>query len=72
MREIILDAVHRHAEGHIAKHVANIEVYLNHSVGIGEHPDVVEAIELELTKIGEYQNQLDLLDRYFPHHPQVI
>ena len=44
MRSIILDAVRRHAEGHIAKHVANIEVYLNSPVGVGEHPNIVEAV----------------------------
>jgi len=67
MRNIILSAVHKHAEGHIAKHVANIEVYLNHSVGIGEHSDIVEAIEIELKAIAEYQDQLDILQQYFPH-----
>ena len=72
MRSIILDAVRRHAEGHIAKHVANIEVYLNASVGVGEHPNIVEAVELELEEIGKYQNQLDLLGTYFPQLPGVL
>lgn len=65
MREIILEAVKKHAEGHIAKHIANVEVYLNQSVGIGEHSDIVEAIEHELKQIGEYQDQLDVIDKYF-------
>ena len=48
MRNKLLQAALKHAEGHIAKHVANIEVYLNQSVGIGEHSDIIEAIEIEL------------------------
>ena len=44
MRNILLQAVRKHAEGHVAKHVANVEVYLNQSVGIGEHSDIIEAI----------------------------
>lgn len=65
MRQQILEAVRKHAEGHIAKHVANVEVYLNQSVGIGEHPDIIEAIEHELGMIDTYHAQLEVLDTYF-------
>lgn len=65
MREKLLNAVKLHAEGHIAKHVANIEVYLANPTGIGEHSDIIEAIEIELKGIGQYQEQLDILDQYF-------
>jgi len=62
---IIRDALIKHAEGHIAKHVANIEVYLNSSTGIGEHSDIVDAIEGELNKLGKWHGQLELLNTYF-------
>lgn len=65
MREKLLQATLKHAEGHIAKHVANIEVYLNQSVGIGEHSDIIEAIEIELEQIAKYQDQVDILNQYF-------
>lgn len=65
MKEILLNAVRQHATGHIAKHKANIEVYLNSSVGIGEHPNIIEVIENELAMIGKYQEQLDILNKYF-------
>ena len=65
MREILLKAVKSHAQGHIDKHVANIEIYLNQSVGIGEHSDIIEAIEVELEEIAKYQDQLDILAKYF-------
>lgn len=66
MRNRLLDATRKHAEGHVAKHVANVEVYLNSSIGIGEHSDIIEAIELELEHIAKYQDQIDILDKYFP------
>ena len=66
MRNKLLEATRKHAEGHVAKHVANVEVYLNQSVGIGEHSDIIEAIELELEQIAKYQDQIEILDLYFP------
>ena len=66
MRNRLLEATRKHAEGHVAKHVANVEVYLNSSIGIGEHSDIIEAIELELEHISKYQDQIDILDKYFP------
>lgn len=66
MRNTLLQAVRKHAEGHIEKHKANVEVYLNQSVGIGEHSDIIEAIEMELEEISKYQDQIDMLDTYFP------
>ena len=65
MRDTLLQAVKKHAEGHIAKHVANIEVYLANPAGIGEHSDIIEAIEIELEEISKYQDQLDIVEKYF-------
>jgi hypothetical protein len=55
-----------HAQGHIDKHLANIEVYLSNPVGVGEHPDIIEAIEMELEQAAKYQDQLDIINKYFP------
>jgi hypothetical protein len=66
MRGKILEAVKSHAQGHIDKHLANIEVYLSNPVGVGEHPDIIEAIETELEEVAKYQDQLDLINQYFP------
>jgi len=61
----LIEAVKKHAEGHILKHRANVLTYLNNSVGIGEHSDIVEAIEIELMEMAKYQDQIDMLDKYF-------
>ena len=64
-RAKMIEALKSHAQGHIDKHNMNVEVYLNNSVGIGEHPDVLEAIEKELAVIAQYMDELEVLNRYF-------
>ena len=44
----LLEALAKKLEGEIAVAKANVEVYLNQSVGIGEHPDLVGAIEEQI------------------------
>lgn len=65
MREKILTALEKHAQGHIEKHKANVEIYLEYSVGIGDHSDIIEACEKELDKIAQYQDRLDIIRKYF-------
>ena len=63
-RERIYDALVAHAKGHIEKHAANVEIYMEKAVGVGEHPDVLDAIEKELKIIAEYHDQLEVLKTY--------
>ena len=65
MRDKIKESLIAHAEGHIKKHSANVEIYLNNSMGIGEHSDIVETIEKELQMIAKYDDQLEVLRKYF-------
>ncbi len=58
MRDILLDALRKHAEGHVAKHKANVEVYLHSTTGIGEHPEIVQALETEIDKLADAQDKL--------------
>ena len=65
LREEMLQSLISHAEGHIAKHKMNVEIYLEKSVGIGEHSDILEAVEKELNVIAEYHDQIEVLKTYF-------
>jgi len=65
LRDELLACFESHAKGHIDKHRANVEVYLSNPVGVGEHPDILDAIEKELKVIAEYHDQLEVLDKYF-------
>ena len=65
MREQLIKAVLAHASGEIEKHKANVNVYLEHPAGIGEHSDITEAIQTELDKIARYHDQIDVINKYF-------
>ena len=64
MREKILKALLAHNHGELQKHLANIEVYLNNPVGIGEHPGVLEAIEAELHDASKYEENISLIYKF--------
>ena len=62
---MLLDALRKHAEGHIAKHKANVQVYLKNPAGIGEHPDIIDAMEKEILEMAKYQDVIDMIDQHF-------
>ena len=43
----LIEALVKRLEGEIAIAKANVEVYLTSSVGIGEHPDIVECLSIQ-------------------------
>ena len=57
------------SEGNIAKAKANIEVYLHHPAGIGEHPDVLGAIQEQLDIIAHEEERMNVIEKYFSSHP---
>ena len=65
MREQLIGALLAHAKGDIAKHKANVEIYLEHPAGIGEHSDIVEAVMAELDKMAMANDRIEMLDKYF-------
>ena len=65
MRKEILDASRLHFKAHIEKHRINVENLLQKGVGVAEHPDIMDTIEKELEIIAEYDDKLEVLDKYF-------
>ena len=63
---MLIDAQTSYLVGGINKHKANIEVYMNNTIGIGEHSDIIETIDLELEKLATYHDKLEMLVKYFP------
>ena len=58
MREIIINALRLKYKGLMAEAQANIEIYLENPAGIGEHPEVLAAIDSELHKLAEARDKL--------------
>jgi len=65
MREQMIKALKQHALGHIEKHKINVEILLQKTAGIAEHPDTLETIEKELKIIADYDDQISMLNKYF-------
>ena len=40
-------------------------VYMNNATGIGEHSDIVEAIQEELDKMAAANDRMEMLTKYF-------
>ena len=65
MREMLLGALKSYYDGNINRHIANIEIFLRTSVGIGEHYDIQGSIDKELEAIDKYDARLSMLIKYF-------
>tara|TARA_R110001592_G_scaffold257259_1_gene520849 strand:+ start:551 stop:781 length:231 start_codon:yes stop_codon:yes gene_type:complete len=65
MRNELITAFKSHAKGHIDKHIANVEVLLTKPMGIAEHPDVIDTIEKEIRIIADYDDLIEMVDKYF-------
>ena len=63
MSDMLLQALQKKLEGDVAVTKANILVYKEKSVGIGEHPEIVQAIEMEVAKMAEAQDKLNTVNQ---------
>ena len=66
LKEQLVKAARMHAEGELERAKTNIMVYMNHSVGIGEHSDIVEAIQEELDKMAMATDRIEMLNTHWP------
>tara|TARA_A100001015_G_C14686253_1_gene592688 strand:+ start:534 stop:728 length:195 start_codon:yes stop_codon:yes gene_type:complete len=61
----MLEALILKLKGEIAVAKANVDVYLNNAAGIGEHPDIVEAIETQIEKIASAEEKIETIQKHF-------
>ena len=59
--EAVLLALELKYEGDIAIGKANIDVYMGNAAGIGEHPDIVNAVDSQIDKVAEASEKLDVV-----------
>lgn len=65
MKAQMIEALRARFQGEIASAKMNVEVYFTNPAGIGEHPDIMEAIEAELAKLAEADEKLSTLNKFF-------
>ena len=64
MRLAILKALEDKYQAQISEADATIKIYLDNSVGIGEHPQHIEEIDKQLQKIADASEKLKELQNF--------
>ena len=66
---MILEALRKKYESEIASARANIQIYIDNPAGIGEHPDLVAAVDEQVTLLAEAEDKLSTLEmNYLDNH----
>ena len=64
MKKAILEALEKRYEAQIAEADATIKIYLENSVGIGEHPQHIEECDKLIGTIAEAEDKLQILKEF--------
>ena len=65
MNNKLLLALRKRYEAQKAEGLANIDVYMQNPVGIGEHSDITDAIAEQISKVAEADDALLVLEENF-------
>lgn len=61
----LFKALIKKLEGDVEVAKANALVYQNNAAGIGEHPDIIEALETQVTKITDAEDKIYTINKHF-------
>ena len=64
MRRAILEALEARIQAQVSEAEATIKIYLENSVGIGEHPQHIDEIDKQLQRISEAEEKLEAINRF--------
>ena len=64
MKKAILDALEARYEAQISEADATVKIYLENSVGIGEHPQHIDEVDKQFEKIAAAQEKLEVLEDF--------
>ena len=64
MKAALLEALEARYEAQIAEADATIKIYLENSVGIGEHPQHIDEIDKQFQKIADAQEKLKAINDF--------
>ena len=72
MRRAILEALRARYEAEIAEADATANIFLDNSVGIGEHPQHIDEINKLIDKIAQAKEKIEVLDEFEPEKGDVL
>ena len=61
----MIEALKKRYEADIAAAKANIQVYMDNPAGIGEHSDLVSAVDEQVTKLTDAEDKLETLRKHY-------
>ena len=64
MKKQMIQVLKNHAVSNIHLHKTNVDVYFANPAGIGEHSDIMEAIQAELDKMAIHEDRLAILNSW--------
>ncbi len=64
MKKAILDALEARYEAQISEADATVKIYLENSVGIGEHPQHIDEVDKQFEKIAAAEEKLKVLEDF--------
>tara|TARA_B100001094_G_scaffold328338_1_gene388534 strand:- start:2119 stop:2322 length:204 start_codon:yes stop_codon:yes gene_type:complete len=64
IKRAIVDALDARYNAQIAEAEATIKIYLEQSVGIGEHPQHIDEVDKLIQKIAEAEEKIAILEGY--------
>ena len=66
MRDMFIEALTAKYEADIKVAKATINVYMDKSVGIGEHPHFIHEIDKQLELIASAEEKIEMLKKHYP------
>jgi hypothetical protein len=66
MRDMFIEALTAKYEADVKVAKATINVYMDKSVGIGEHPQFIHEIDKQLELIASAEEKLEMLKKHYP------
>ncbi len=64
IKRAIVDALDARYNAQIAEAEATIKIYMEQSVGIGEHPQHIDEVDKLIQKIAEAEEKIAILEGY--------
>ena len=64
LRAVIIEALEKRYEAQLAESDATLKIYLENSVGIGEHPQHIDECDKLIAKVAEAEEKLRVLRQY--------
>ena len=64
MKDDIINALVKVYDANIEKANSTIKIYLNSSVGIGEHPNIIDEIDKQVDIVSTNEHKIDIIKTF--------